>query len=149
MKKLIKKKPFKKDIIKWHWKNKYNVSGFDYCIIADTSKHITKNQVESCRKIISRISRRFKPRPQFKFKLNYSMVCTKKSIGSRMGRGKGNVKCFVAKINKNDILFIFKKCNVIFVKSVLNRIKYKLPIKLKILYNFSNGYSRYEDIIRR
>ena len=66
--------------------------------------------MESCRKLISRLVRRTKPRPSFKMLCNYSIVLTKKSVGARMGRGKGNVKAYVSKVSKNDAIFAFKKC---------------------------------------
>jgi ribosomal protein L16/L10AE len=62
-----------------------------------------------------------------------------------MGRGKGSIHSYVSKVCKNDLLFAFKKCRWITVYSALNRIKYKLPFKLKLISYFKNGYCRYED----
>lgn len=83
---------------------------FDYGIIACNSKHVTKNQVESCRKIISRLIRKTKPRPEFKMFFNYTIALTKKAAGARMGRGKGGIHSYVSKVCTNDLLFAFKKC---------------------------------------
>lgn len=41
---------------------------------------------------------------------NYSIALTKKSVGARMGRGKGNIKGYICKVSKNDAIFAFKKC---------------------------------------
>jgi ribosomal protein L16/L10AE len=87
------------------------LSSYDHAIISCGYKQITKNQMESCRKLISRLVRKTKPRPQYKMLCNYSVALTKKSAGARMGRGKGNIKSYVSKVCKNDALFAFKKCS--------------------------------------
>jgi ribosomal protein L16/L10AE len=109
---------------------------------------VTKNQIESCRKIISRFSRRFKPRPKYKLYFNYSILLTKKSLGARMGRGKGAVKGYYAKVCKNDLLFGFNNCKAYVIRTLINRLKYKMPFKLKLVSLFKNGYCRSEDRCR-
>jgi ribosomal protein L16/L10AE len=105
-----RKRPFHQDVSKWHSNNQFKLLSYDYAIIACDYKQVTKNQMESCRKLISRLVRKTKPRPLYKMLSNYSIALTKKSTGARMGRGKGNIKCYVSKICKNDAIFAFKKC---------------------------------------
>lgn len=143
-----RKKPFHQDVTKWHSNNIFKLTGFDYAIIACNFKQVTKNQIESCRKLISRLFRKTKPRPSFKILCNYSIALTKKSVGARMGRGKGNFKCYVSKISKNGAIFAFKRCKWLTAYIALNRIKYKLPFKLKLISFYKNGYCRYEDRCR-
>lgn len=143
-----RKKPFHSKIIKWHSNNNFNLKTFDYGIIACNYKRVTKNQIEACRKLISRLVRKTKPRPSFKILCNFTIALTKKAVGARMGRGKGNINNYVCKVPKNKVLFAFRKCKWLTAYIALRRIKYKLPFKLKIVSRYKNGYCRYEDRCR-
>lgn len=141
----MKKRPFRIKVGRWHLNNKFDIYPYKYAIISSTYNYVTRNQVESCRKIISRFIRRQKKKPIYKTVFNYSIVCTKKSLGARMGRGKGPIKKYLCKITKNSIMYIFRNASVFFVRAVLHKIQYKLPLKLKIVSIFRNGYCRNED----
>lgn len=144
-----RQKTFHTDVSKWHSSNKFKVYNFDSIIISCGYKQITRNQVESCRKILSRLVRRIKPRPSFKMFFNFNVVLTKKSLGARMGRGKGNIKGYICKIVKNDVLFGLNRCHRIIATAALHKIKNKLPFKLKLLHLYKNGYCGDEDRCRR
>lgn len=63
---------------------------------------------------------------------------TKKPVGSKMGKGKGKLSHKIYKIT-NGIIIIefcgFKYKNII---NIINSIKFKLPIKTKIIKQFNN-----------
>jgi len=121
------------------------MNSYSHAIVSYGFKHLTQNQIESCRKILSRACKSYKPRPIFESVVNYSLPITKKSLGARMGRGKGTLHNYVSKVVINSILFVFKKINPILVSIFLKRIEFKLPVKLKVVSLYKNGYCRYED----
>lgn len=41
---------------------------------------------------------------------NFTIALTKKAVGARMGRGKGNIKNYVCQVPKNKVIFVFRKC---------------------------------------
>ena len=52
---------------------------------------------------------------------------TKKSIGTRMGKGKGNVDHFVAFVKAGKMLFEYDCSN--YAKQAYKAVSYKLPVK--------------------
>jgi len=142
---LIKKKQFNSNIKHWYPNNTYTkkYKNESYAIIAGNASYITKNQIEACRKIIVRIFRTQTIKPTLKSCLHYLITQTIKSKGARMGGGKGQIKAVVSKINQFDLLFkllnISKNC----ARIIVNKIKYKLPIKLELITcSETNDYYR-------
>lgn len=104
-------------------------------IIAGSNSFLTKNQIESCKKILNRMLK--KKKIKYSVALQYSLVKTKKSIGSRMGKGKGKVSDRVAFIKKNNVLFEFNNLPLDMLKRLVHKIRYKIPIS--ILWKSSLG----------
>lgn len=144
-----KSRPFINNINKWNIKNKFNIAPYKNAIISDGFSFLKKNQIESCRKIISRFLKTIYKKPKFRISVNFKTPLTKKSLGARMGRGKGSVSEYVHKLHKNHFLFEFHDINKVVLKMLLKKISYKLPVKLKLLSLHENGYCRNKDRIFR
>ena len=84
--------------------------------------------------IINVIKKIFKKKAYFNYKINKSQIITNKSIGMRMGKGKGSKKKKIYLINQGNIFLILIKSNIrtkkdynLFSK-IINR---KLPFHLQ------------------
>lgn len=144
-----KLRPFVQNISKWNIKNTFNVASYKLAICSCGFSFLNKNQLESCRKIISRFLKLFYKIPKFRISINFKTALTKKSLGARMGRGKGSVYNYVYKLRKNDILFEFTSITTTLLKLLIRKLKYKLPVKLKIVTRYKNDYCRNEDRLFR
>ena len=65
---------------------------------------------------------------------NYPL--TKKSKNSRMGKGKGSLSRYCARVNQNHNLFEFIGFNIQEILSIKNILKKKTKIPFKIYANF-------------
>jgi large subunit ribosomal protein L16 len=95
-----------------------------------SSGKVTFKQIESCRKTIKR---GLKKNGNLLIKLFTNIPIYKKSLASRMGKGKGNLKHWVALVKKGQILFEVSGLSKNKLSNVLNKSKTKLPLKAKIL----------------
>lgn len=92
---------------------------------------ITARHIETCRKTITNSLNRqgkvwlriFPDQPQ-----------TRKPNEVRMGRGKGDVKEWGAKVRPGRILLELAGLDLILLTKALKKIKYKLPLKTRIIY---------------
>jgi ribosomal protein L16/L10AE len=142
-------KPYITNINKWNIKNNFNIYPYISGISSTGFCFLKKNQIEACRKVISRFLKTLYKRPMFKISMNFKTAITKKSLGARMGRGKGSVSEYVYKLNKNNLLFEFYETNKTILNIILNKIKPKLPVNLEIINLYKGGYCRYKDRIIR
>lgn len=122
---------------------------YKYGLCSNGYSFIKKSQIESCRRIISSYLKTLYKNPKFKINVIYNTAITKKSLGARMGRGKGPIAGYIFKLHTNNIIFEFDLIDDIVLKIILNKIKYKLPVKLKSIIKYENGYCRNEDRIFR
>ena len=96
---------------------------------AAESGTITAKQIEAARQAIVR---KIKRKGKIWIKIFPDVPITKKSIGVRMGKGKGSVSHWGAKVKTGTVLF--EVCGVAFdiVKIALTTGGAKLPVKTKI-----------------
>jgi len=105
-----------------HRQNQYTyISSYENAIL-------TKNQIESCKKILNRSLKKYKIKSIVL--IQYTIIETKKSIGSRMGKGKGKVTGKVALVKKNEKIFQFKKLSSEVLKGLVLKIRHKLPMSV-------------------
>jgi len=95
---------------------------------------LTYNQIESARQIISKKTKR---KSKIWIKIFTYLPITSKPIGIRMGKGKGKISCWGAKIATGTIIFELSGQNKTLLFLSLLSCKYKLPIKTKICYKFN------------
>ena len=105
-----------------------NSSVYKSYIITTSNSFLTKNQIESCKKILNRSLKKYKIKSIVL--IQYTIIETKKSIGSRMGKGKGKVTGKVALVKKNEKIFQFKKLSSEVLKGLVLKIRHKLPMSV-------------------
>lgn len=91
---------------------------------------ISSKQIESARQAINR---KLNKKGKIWIRIFPNYPITKKPIEVRMGKGKGSVSYWGAKISGGHILF--EMCGISFTKAfyAFNAGRYKLPIKTKII----------------
>ena len=89
-------------------------------------------QIESCRRTLKRGLKKI---GNLWIKLFTNVPIYKKSLASRMGKGKGNLAYWVAIVRRGTILFEISGINYKKALYVLKKSKSKLPIKTKIIKN--------------
>lgn len=97
---------------------------------------LTYKQIEACRKSVRRV---LKKRGNVFLRVFTDVSLTKKSVASRMGKGKGAHNIWVSLIKKGQIICEISNISIeIFIRSfkALQSASSKLPIKSKIIYNY-------------
>lgn len=94
------------------------------------SGFLSKKHIEAARKILTKkVNRKLK----FWVKITFNHPITSKSLGSRMGKGKGKISSWVAKIKAGTIIFEISSYNDKILHKALRLVQYKLPCKTKIV----------------
>jgi large subunit ribosomal protein L16 len=101
-----------------------------YAIKVLKEVRLTSNQIESARCVIIRKMKRL---GFLWIRIFPDIPVTKKPTENRMGKGKGNVSFFVAKIKKGQILFEISGFSLEDSKKILKSGSNKLPVKTKIV----------------
>ena len=95
------------------------------------SGYITARQIEASRQAIMR---RIKRNGKLWIRIFPHVPITKKPIEVRMGKGKGSVSYYSAKVSKGTVLFELCGINTNTALSAFTTGKAKLPIKTKIIF---------------
>ena len=101
-----------------------------YGLMAAEGAWITANQIEAARVAMTRYMKR-----GGKVFINIfpHMPLTKKSIGTRMGKGKGAVEAWVAVVKEGKILFEVSGVDEATAREALRLASHKLPITTKFV----------------
>jgi len=102
----------------------------EFAIQAVQSGKIKFKQIEACRRTIKRS---LKKMGFLWIKLFTNIPVYKKSLASRMGKGKGNLAYWIAPIRLGQILFEISGCSLTRANYILNKSKTKLPLKTKVV----------------
>ncbi|MGL5054544.1 MAG: 50S ribosomal protein L16 [Fusobacteriaceae bacterium] len=108
----------------------------DFGLQALEPSWITNRQIESCRIAINRT---FKREGKIFIRIFPDKPITKRPIGVRMGKGKGNVEGWVAVVKPGRILFEVKGVTEEKAKAALRKATMKLPINCKIVKRENGG----------
>ncbi|SRR6266511_1831821 len=93
---------------------------------------LTENQVKAARIALTRQIRKHEGRVESLLHVFYPK--TAKPIGVRMGSGKGEPEMNVMYLKRNSLLFrIILKKNDLFLKKIIFRSSYKLPVRCEVL----------------
>jgi large subunit ribosomal protein L16 len=87
-------------------------------------------QIESAKKVLTKKTQR---QSKIWIKVSFNLALTKKPLGIRMGKGKGKINFFYAKIKKGSIIFEISGSNNKQLRVALKACSYKLPVKTSIL----------------
>lgn len=109
----------------------------DFGFFSLSNKLLTKEQLECCRVIIRR---ELKKKGFLLIRCNFSTPITSKPTGVRMGKGKGAIDKYITFIHTYDCLFELKSIPIFLAVKLLNKISYKLPIKVCLIDSKNNIY---------
>ncbi len=110
----------------------------DYALVAIENGYLTPNQIEAAR---ITITRKAKGAVKLWIKIFPDIPYTKKPLETRMGKGKGAVDHYVARIKRGAILYeLGGQISEADAIEALNQAAFKLPIKCKVVKrNFLTG----------
>ena len=118
--------------IKYEGKSRGNTSLHfgDYGLMAAEGAWITSQQIEAARVAMTRYMKR-----GGKVWINIfpHMPLTKKPIGTRQGKGKGNPEVWVAVVKEGKIMFEIGEVTEDIAREALRLASHKLPIKTKFV----------------
>ncbi len=108
----------------------------EYGLVAKEGAWITSNQIEAARIAMTRYMKR-----GGKVWINIfpHMPLTKKPIGTRQGKGKGNVEAWVAVVKEGKIMFEIAGVSEEVAREALRLAAHKLPIKTKFVKKEESG----------
>ena len=108
----------------------------DYGLQAKEGAWITANQIEAARVAMTRYMKRG---GRVYINIFPHMPLTKKPIGTRQGKGKGNVEGWVAVVKEGKILFEVKDVTEEVAREALRLASHKLPITTKFVKKEEQG----------
>jgi large subunit ribosomal protein L16 len=128
----------KKTKYKKHFKGKligktskgFNILFGNYAIKAIKETRLNSNQIESARRVITRKMKRL---GFLWIRIFSDIPVTKKPTENRMGKGKGAVSFYIAKVKKGQILFEISGFSLEDSKKILKAGSNKLPVKTKFI----------------
>jgi large subunit ribosomal protein L16 len=121
---------FRKSKLKnFKYDSKLNFAKFGLKAIESGSLNF--NQIESAKKVLTKKTER---QSKIWIKVSFHYALTKKSLGTRMGKGKGKITFFSTKIKKGSIIFEITGSNNKKIITALKACQYKLPVKTLVIY---------------
>ena len=119
-----------------HAKGNTKLNNGEYGLMACEGAWITANQIEAARVAMTRYMKR-----GGKVYINIfpHMPLTKKPLGTRQGKGKGNVEEWVAVVKTGKIMFEVCEVTEDIAREALRLASHKLPIKTKFVKKEENG----------
>jgi large subunit ribosomal protein L16 len=119
-----------------HAKGNTELHNGEYGLMAVEGAWITANQIEAARVAMTRYMKR-----GGKVYINIfpHMPLTKKPLGTRQGKGKGNVEEWVAVVKAGKIMFEVKEVSEEIAREALRLASHKLPIKTKFVKKENGG----------
>jgi len=117
-------------------KGNTKVTQGEYGLMAKDGAWITANQIEAARVAMTRYMKR-----GGKVWINIfpHMPLTKKPLGTRQGKGKGNVEAWVAVVKSGKIMFEIAGVSEEIAREALRLAAHKLPIKTKFVMKENGG----------
>jgi large subunit ribosomal protein L16 len=108
----------------------------EYGLVANEGAWVTAQQIEAARIAMTRYMKR-----GGKVWINIfpHMPLTKKALGVRQGKGKGNVEGYVAVVKKGKIMFEIGEVSEEIAREALRLASHKLPITCKIIKKEEKG----------
>ncbi len=129
-----KYKKYFKGKIRCNAKSKFMLTSGAFGLKALQSCRITAQQMESVRRVISRTVKKLKVKCRTNIYPDYPV--TKKPTDVRMGKGKGNVEFWVARVKAGTIMFEVDEVDdedIPVIKEALRKASAKLPTKCRLV----------------
>ena len=108
----------------------------EYGLMAMEGAWITQNQIEAARVAMTRYMKRG---GRVYINIFPHMPLTKKPIGTRQGKGKGNVEGWVAVVKEGKIMFEISGVTEEVAREALRLASHKLPITTKFVKKEQGG----------
>ena len=108
----------------------------EYGLMAKEGAWITANQIEAARIAMTRYMKRG---GNVWINIFPHMPLTKKPIGTRQGKGKGNVEGWVAVVKEGKIMFEISGVDEATAREALRLASHKLPITTKFVKKENGG----------
>ena len=112
------------------------ITSGEYGIVALEPAWITANQIEAARIAMTRYMKRG---GRVWINIFPHMPLTKKPIGTRQGKGKGNVEGWVAVVKEGKIMFEIADVDEATAREALRLASHKLPIATKFVKKEDGG----------
>lgn len=108
----------------------------EYGLVAESGNYVSNRQIEAARIAMTRYMKR-----GGKVWINIfpHMPLTKKPIGTRQGKGKGNVEGWVAVVKEGKIMFEISGVTEEVAREALRLASHKLPVATKFVMKESKG----------
>ena len=107
-----------------------SISFGQYGLLALEPSRIKNNTIVSLEKVVKRI---LKPNGKLWIRIYPHFPVTSKPIEVRMGKGKGTLDYWTAKVRAGQILLEFTCSSSILAKKIHKLVNSKLPIKIKLI----------------
>jgi len=119
-----------------HAKGNTELHNGEYGLMAKEGAWITANQIEAARVALTREMKR-----GGKVWINIfpHLPLTQKPLGTRQGKGKGNVEKWVAVVKEGKIMFEISGVDETVAREALRLASHKLPIKTKFVKRENGG----------
>ena len=124
-----KRRKFRKQMtphIKWMASRWTSVAFGSYWLKATESWFVTNRQIEAARKVIIRRIRKI---GKLRIRIFPDVPITKKWLEMPMGKGKGDVDKYAAKVKRGKILFEITGVDRETAEDIFSRATHKLPVK--------------------
>nr|YP_010952455.1 ribosomal protein L16 [Ancyromonas sigmoides]WMQ52559.1 ribosomal protein L16 [Ancyromonas sigmoides] len=99
---------------------------FEHILRTSQPGRLTAQQIEASRRILSK---KLKKQGSYRIHVHPSISVSKKPSEVRMGKGKGAVDHFIARVKAGQILFSIQNVNASIAKTLFVKVSYKLPIQ--------------------
>lgn len=106
------------------------VSFGEFALKATTSKYVSNRQIEAARKVITRYIKKI---GKLWIRVFPDVPVTKMALEMPMGKGKGDVDKYVARVKKGRILFEISGVDREFAQEVLKKASYKLSLDTRFV----------------
>lgn len=107
-----------------------NVQYGEYGLQATTGNYVTNRQIEACRIVLARYTRKA---GKAYIRIFPYLGKTKKPAEVRMGSGKGSIDSWVCPVKKNKIMFEIGGLDEATMIEALHQASYKLPLQSRIV----------------
>lgn len=101
-------------------------TGFGHLLRTAQPGRLTTSQIEASRRIIAK---RVKKIGSYKIHIKPSTSVTKKPMEVRMGKGKGAVDYYIARVRAGQLLFSIQGVTAETAKPLFKKIQHKLPVQ--------------------
>lgn len=101
---------------------------YKYVIYTSNDGEIKENAIEAARVVLKRSSK-----TDAVWKVEADVPVTRKPVGTRMGKGKGKIDHYIAKVSAGAHIFMFNCSDELQAKHACKQVDYRLPIKAKLI----------------